>query len=103
MRIDPMRSLFNIIRVLWLYLWAIIATLILAVPIIAAGLLSRTGNLAFSLSKILAWTMLAVSFVRAEIKNRERIRPATSYIIISNHQSLYDILALVTTLGIQYR
>ncbi len=102
-RIDPMRSLFNIIRVLWLYLWAIIATLILAVPIIAAGLLSRTGNLAFSLSKIWAWTMLAVSFVRAEIKNRERIRPATSYIIISNHQSLYDILALVTTLGIQYR
>ncbi|MCK7506721.1 MAG: 1-acyl-sn-glycerol-3-phosphate acyltransferase [Desulfobacterales bacterium] len=88
---------------MWLALWAAIATLILAVPIIAAGLLSRTGNLAFSLSKIWAYTMLAVSFVRTEIKNRNRIHPKTSYIIISNHQSLYDILALVTTLGIQYR
>lgn len=38
-----MRSLFNIIRVLWLFLWAGIATLVLAVPIISAGLLSRTG------------------------------------------------------------
>ena len=47
--------------------------------------------------------MLAVSFVRTEIKNREKIQSGTSYIIISNHQSLYDILALVTTLGIQYR
>ena len=98
-----MRSPFNILRVLWLALWAAIATLILAVPIIAAGLLSRTGNLAFSLSKIWAYTMLAVSFVRTEIKNRSRIDPKTSYILISNHQSLYDILALVTTLGIQYR
>jgi 1-acyl-sn-glycerol-3-phosphate acyltransferase len=98
-----MRYLFNIIRVLWLFLWAGIATLVLAMPIISAGLLSRTGNLAFSLSKIWAWTMLAVSFVRTEIKNRDRIEPKTSYIIISNHQSLYDILALVTTLGIQYR
>jgi 1-acyl-sn-glycerol-3-phosphate acyltransferase len=98
-----MRSQFNILRVLWLALWAAIATLILAVPIIAAGLLSRTGNLAFSLSKIWAYTMLAVSFVRTEIKNRSRIDPKTFYILISNHQSLYDILALVTTLGIQYR
>jgi len=88
---------------MWLALWAAIATLLLAVPIIAAGLLSRTGNLAFSLSRIWAYTMLAVSFVRTEIKNRNRIHPKTSYIIISNHQSLYDILALVTTLGIQYR
>ena len=47
--------------------------------------------------------MLAVSFVRTEIKNKEKIQPGTSYIIISNHQSLYDILALVTVLGIQYR
>lgn len=98
-----MRSPLNILRVLWLALWAAIATLVLAVPIIAAGLLSRTGNLAFSMSKIWAYTMLAVSFVRTEIKNRSRIDPKTSYILISNHQSLYDILALVTTLGIQYR
>ncbi len=87
----------------WLGLWAAIATIILGIPVMAAGLLSRTGNLAFSISKLWAYTMLAVSFVRPEIKNKDKIKPGTSYIIISNHQSLYDIIALVTTLGIQYR
>jgi len=98
-----MKVLVKTIFVAWIILWAIMATIILAVPIIAAGLLSRTGNLAFSLSKLWAYTMLAISFVSTEIKNRDKIQPGTSYIIISNHQSLYDIIALVTTLGIQYR
>ena len=98
-----MKSLFKAIRVAWLALWAAMATIILGIPVMVAGLLSRTGNLAFSISKIWAYTMLAVSFVRTEIKNKAKIIKETSYIIISNHQSLYDIIALVTTLGIQYR
>ncbi len=98
-----MKSLFKTLFLVWILLWAVIATLVLAVPIIVAGLFSRTGNFAFSLSKLWAYTMLAASFVRTEIKNKEKIREGTSYIIISNHQSLYDIIALVTRLGIQYR
>src|SRR5450759_3924372 len=98
-----MKSLFKAIRVTWLYLWLSIATIILGIPVMIAGLLSRTGNLAFSISKLWAYTMLAVSFVRTEIKNKAKLLKGTSYIIISNHQSLFDILALVTTLGIQFR
>jgi 1-acyl-sn-glycerol-3-phosphate acyltransferase len=98
-----MKSLFKTIRVAWLFLWALMATLILCIPVIIAALLSRTGNLAFSLSKIWAYIMLAVSFVRTEIKNKAKILKGQSYVIISNHQSQYDILALVTTLGIQFR
>ncbi|NMD04812.1 MAG: 1-acyl-sn-glycerol-3-phosphate acyltransferase, partial [Deltaproteobacteria bacterium] len=98
-----MKLLFDIFRITWLALWAAVATLVLAIPIIAAGLLGRTGNLAFSLSKLWAYTMLGVSFVSAQIVNKEKIQKGTSYIIISNHQSLFDILALVTTLGVQYR
>ncbi|MGA2525381.1 MAG: lysophospholipid acyltransferase family protein [Smithellaceae bacterium] len=98
-----MKSLFKAIRVAWLGLWAAIATIILGIPVMVAGLLSRTGNLAFSISKLWAYTMLAVSFVRTEIKNKAKLMKGTSYIIISNHQSLFDILALVTSLGIQFR
>jgi 1-acyl-sn-glycerol-3-phosphate acyltransferase len=98
-----MKSLFKAICITWLGLWAAIATIFLGIPVMIAGLLSRTGNLAFSISKLWAYTMLAISFVRTEIKNKDKIQPGTSYIIISNHQSLYDIIALVTTLGIQYR
>lgn len=98
-----MKSLYNAIRVAWIVLWAVLATVILFFPMMIAALCSRTGNLAFSISKVWAYVMLAVSFVSTEIKNKEKIQPGTSYIIISNHQSLYDIIALVTTLGIQYR
>lgn len=98
-----MKSLFRHIRVAWLAMWAAMATLILAIPVTLAGLLSCTGNLAFSISRLWAYTMLAASFVSTETKNRNKIVKGTSYIIISNHQSLYDILAVVTALGIQFR
>ena len=98
-----MKSLFKLIRITWVFLWAGLATIVVFIPIVVTGVLSRTGNLAFSISKLWAYTMLAVSSVRTEIKNKEKILKGTSYIIISNHQSLYDIIALVTTLGIQYR
>ena len=98
-----MKSLYQAICIAWLGLWAGIATIILGIPVMIAGLLSRTGNLAFSISKLWAYTMLAVSFVRTEIKNKDKILKETSYIIISNHQSHYDIITLVTTLGIQFR
>ena len=98
-----MKSLYKAICVAWLGFWATIATIILGIPVMVAGMLSRTGNLAFSISKLWAYTMLAVSFVRMEIKNKNKILKGTPYIIISNHQSHYDIITLVTTLGIQFR
>ena len=98
-----MKSIYKAICVTWLGFWAAIATIILGISVMVAGLLSRTGNLAFSISKLWAYTMLAISFVRTEIKNKAKIQKGKSYVIISNHQSLYDILALVTTLGIQFR
>ena len=38
-----------------------------------------------------------------KVYGKENIHKGQSYVIISNHQSLFDILALVTTLGIQFR
>ena len=98
-----MKSLYKAICVAWLGLWVTIVTITMGIPVMVAGMLSRTGNLAFSISKLWAYTMLAVSFVRTEIKNKDKILKGTSYIIISNHQSHYDIITLVTTLGIQFR
>ncbi|HOJ14281.1 MAG TPA: lysophospholipid acyltransferase family protein, partial [Deltaproteobacteria bacterium] len=90
-------------KVAWISLWAAIATLVLFLPVTLAALLSSTGNLAFNLSKIWAYVMLAVTNVRPVIRGREKIVPGRSYVIVSNHQSEFDILALVTTLRIQYR
>ncbi len=96
-------SLINAAKVIWICLCAVFISLVLFVPVTLAAVTSSTGNLAFTISKQWARFMLLVTGVKVVIKNREKIRPGVSYIIISNHQSYYDILALVTTLGIQYR
>ncbi|HOS96667.1 MAG TPA: lysophospholipid acyltransferase family protein [Deltaproteobacteria bacterium] len=96
-------SLVDSFKVFWIGLWAAVATLVVFLPVTVAALLSRTGNLAFTLSKVWARIMLAATGVRVEIRGKEKIRPGQSHVIISNHQSEYDILAIVTTLGIQYR
>lgn len=96
-------SLINAAKVIWICLCAVFISLVLFVPVTLAAITSSTGNLAFTLSKLWARFMLRVTGVKVVIRNREKIRPGVSYIIISNHQSYYDILALVTTLGIQYR
>ena len=98
-----MKDFFRFIHLIWILCWAMLATLILFIPCIIAAYLSSTGNLAFNLTQIWARIVLAASFVRIRILNRERIAKGVSYIIVANHTSFYDILAIVTTLGIQFR
>lgn len=98
-----MDFLSHIGKILWLDFWLGLATLTLFAPVTVSPFLDSTGNLAFSLSKVWAWIMLKVTGVRPGIRGREKIRKGQSYIIIANHQSHFDPLALVTTLRIQFR
>jgi 1-acyl-sn-glycerol-3-phosphate acyltransferase len=96
-------SFLDILKIFWISFWASFATLIVFFPVIVASMLSNTGNLAFIISKIWAHFMLKTTCVHTVIRGGEKIIKGKSYIIISNHQSDYDILAIVTTLGIQFR
>ncbi|MEW6528009.1 MAG: lysophospholipid acyltransferase family protein [Spirochaetota bacterium] len=98
-----MQYIFNLLKSIWLVLWAVVMSIILFIPMTVAAIFSVTGNLAFNISKIWAWTMLIVTGVRVHIKGREKIKEGMQYVIISNHQSQYDILALVTSLKMQFR
>jgi len=98
-----METVVSVVKIIWIGFWAILATIVMFIPIAGAALLSKTGNLATSLSKVWAWVMVIASGVRINVRGREKIQKGQSYIIVSNHQSFYDILALVTKLGIQFR
>ena len=98
-----LKNVIDVFKVMWLALWAILATIVLFIPITLAATFSSTGNLAFNLSKLWAWTLLIATRVRTRIVGKEKIKKGQTYIIISNHQSQFDILALVTRLGIQFR
>jgi len=87
----------------WTILWACIATVILFLPVTISAFFSRSGNLAFTISKLWARIMLWAKCVKVEIVNKDKIKKGLTYIIVSNHQSAFDILAIVTTLGIQFR
>ena len=102
MKITPLK-LITTAKIAWITLCAAFISLVLFVPVTMAALLSSTGNLAFSLSKLWAHFMLWATGVKVTVRNRDRIRKGRPYIIISNHQSDYDILAIVTTLQIQFR
>ena len=98
-----MNCLLRICKIFWICFCAGLATLLLFLPIVAAASFSSTGNAAFTISQVWAWIMLSATGVGTEIRGREKIRSGQSYVIISNHQSHFDILALVIRLGIQFR
>ena len=102
-RVPHMGKIVNAIKVLWLFSWAAIMTLLLFIPMTTAALLSRTGNLAFTISRQWARVILLVTGTRVRITGREKIATESRYVIISNHQSQFDILALVTSLRMQFR
>ncbi|MBW2560122.1 MAG: 1-acyl-sn-glycerol-3-phosphate acyltransferase [Deltaproteobacteria bacterium] len=93
----------RIFKIFWASFWAGLALLLVFIPIVVAASMSSTGNLAFTFSRVWAWVMLKITGVHPEIRGREKIRPGQSYVIVSNHQSHFDILALVIRLGIQFR
>jgi len=98
-----MAPVLNILKIVWLFFWLIFFTLLLFIPIITAAMLGKTGNTAFSITRLWAMGILAVTGTRTTVRGKENIDKSRSYIIISNHQSHFDILAIVVRLGIQYR
>jgi len=87
----------------WISFWAAFATVVVFLPIVISSLVSSTGNFAFVLSQLWAWIILKTTWVRVTVRGKENIMPGVSYIIISNHQSDYDALALALKLSIQFR
>lgn len=98
-----LRRLWAGLKVVWLFFWLVVFTLMLFVPVVAAALAGRTGTAAFGLMQSWAWLVLRVSGIRVEVRGRENVDPGQRYVILSNHQSHFDIPALVTSLGVPYR
>jgi 1-acyl-sn-glycerol-3-phosphate acyltransferase len=94
--------LYPLIRPAYL-LSLIINTAILASIIIALSPLDRKGNLVHYIGKF--WSLLNVylSGTRMYIRGKERIEKGRSYIIMSNHQSLFDVWALIAKIPLQLR
>jgi 1-acyl-sn-glycerol-3-phosphate acyltransferase len=68
---------------------------------VASSKLSR--NLSFHCGTIWAWLLCRATFVRVKVEGREHLVEGQSYVIMSNHQSHFDVLAFYGHFFKQFR
>lgn len=81
----------------------ILNTLVLAVLIILIAPFDKRGNLIHYIGKLWALLNIYLSGARLSIKGKDKIAKGRSYVIMSNHQSLFDIWALIGKMPLQLR
>ncbi|MFP4446582.1 MAG: hypothetical protein ACLFPD_10105, partial [Desulfosudaceae bacterium] len=80
------------------FLIVILDTTVLGVITILASYLDPTGRRVHYIGKFWSRLNLLLSGVRVRLVNRQVLDPGRSYIVMSNHQSHYDVWALIAFL-----
>ncbi len=99
MRIPPFhwwRTVFFLIPAITIY------TIVLGAASIASSLFDR-GYFAHRCARAWSWLILKTTGVRVRVEGLERITPGTTYVFVSNHQSIYDTPVLFASLPYQLR
>lgn len=78
-------------------------TLLLGAASIVSSLFDRRGYFAHRCARAWSWLILKTTGVRVTVEGLERIAPGTTYVFVSNHQSIYDTPVLFWSLPYQLR
>lgn len=90
-------------RTLFAWLSLLISTVILGTVAIFLSLFDSSGNLPHLIARLWGKIQLATTGTTVKIQGVENIDPQKSYILVSNHQSNFDIFAFLGYLPIQFR
>jgi 1-acyl-sn-glycerol-3-phosphate acyltransferase len=66
-------------------------TIVLGTLSIASSVVQPSGFFAHGCARRWSWLILKTTGVDVDVRGLERLTPGTTYIFISNHQSIYDI------------
>jgi 1-acyl-sn-glycerol-3-phosphate acyltransferase len=91
------RTVFYLIPAISIY------TIVLGAASIASSLFDRGGHFAHGCARAWSWLILKTTGVRVRVEGLERITPGTTYVFVSNHQSIYDIPVIFASLPYQLR
>ena len=100
MRVPPFhwwRTVFYLIPAITLY------TIVLGAASIASSLVDRHGHFAHRCARAWSWLILKTTGVRVSVEGLERLTMGTTYVFVSNHQSIYDIPVIFASLPFQLR
>jgi 1-acyl-sn-glycerol-3-phosphate acyltransferase len=78
-------------------------TIILGTTSLLSTLFDRTGNFAHRCARAWASLILKTTGVRVAVKGLEHLEPGRSYVFAANHQSIYDIPIVFTSIPFQLR
>ena len=81
----------------------LVLTMAFSLASILAALLDSSGNRAHRVGAVWGTWSLFIAGVRARITYLEPLPPGEAYIFAANHQSAFDILALLSKLKVQFR
>ncbi len=100
------RTIDRILRIFFTFCYVIffiVDTLLVCMFVIMISPFDRKGNMVHCTSKF--WSLLNVflSGTRIVIHGKDKIEKGRTYIVMSNHQSLFDVLALIGKLPLQIR
>ena len=89
--------------VFWLIPAITVYTIVLGCISISSSVFDRSGNIAHWCARTWSWLILATTGVRVRVRGVERVPPDGAYVFVSNHQIIYDIPILFSTLPFQLR
>jgi len=78
-------------------------TIVLGAISIASSVFDRRGYTAHACARAWSWLILKTTGVRVQVEGLDRVRLGTTYVFVSNHQSIYDIPVLFASLPFQLR
>jgi len=91
------RTVFYLIPAVTLY------TIALGTVSLVSTLIDRTGNFAHRCARAWAMLILKTTGVRVRISGLEQLEPGRSYVFAANHQSIYDIPIVFSSVPFQLR
>ena len=100
MRLPPFhwwRTVFFLIPAISVY------TIVLGALSIASSVADRRGFFAHRCARWWSWLILKTTGVSVTVEGLDRIVPGTTYVFVSNHQSIYDIPVIFASLPYQLR
>jgi len=90
-------------RTLLCWVVFVFTTIILGTTAIFLSLFDSSGNIPHRVARVWGKIQLRITGTRVRIQGLENMDPRKSYILVSNHQSAFDIFSLLGYLPIQFR
>jgi len=91
------RTVFYLIPAISVY------TIVLGAASVVSSVFDRRGYFAHACARTWSWLILKTTGVRVTVRGLERVVPGTTYVFVSNHQSIYDTPVIFASLPFQLR